>query len=482
VSKNQYSSAFTGILILLSFAFGCTKIDTTTLGENLIPVVDNIHTFDTTFSVIATNYDDGECDTIHRSNLQALGIISNDPLFGKSNASIYVELKPDGFPYNFPAADANSFQVDSAVLVLTYLHSFGDTNALAKVNVYQLSDSFHVADNYTTCKVLGYDNSVLLGQKEYVPSILKDSIHAFQEDAANQLRIPISQTLIQSFIKDSAQIFRSDSAFVNYFKGFAIVPDETTGGQALNFFDLTTSKLAMYVRYTNASGATKDTSVINFTLTGSSGLSNSVIRDRGTSEVTTHLSHPAGGDSLLYIQTSPGTYAMLNIPGLNNLSNRVINRAELIVDQAYSNSDLDNIFDAPVNLYLDTKDPSLNNGNNYVPIPCDFSSSELSTGFAYLGGQLKNVTDSSTGQQVGEYVFNISRYVQSIVTKGKPDLTLRLRAPDYIGNTTTYTDWCGQTIGPFSYPRNNIGDGRVKLNGTNNSPKRIRLRIVYSVL
>jgi hypothetical protein len=99
VSKNQYSSAFTGILILLSFAFGCTKIDTTTLGENLIPVVDNIHTFDTTFSVIATNYDDGECDTIHRSNLQALGIISNDPLFGKSNASIYVELKPMYFHF-----------------------------------------------------------------------------------------------------------------------------------------------------------------------------------------------------------------------------------------------------------------------------------------------------------------------------------------------------------------------------------------------
>jgi hypothetical protein len=478
VSKNQYSSAFTGILILLSFAFGCTKIDTTTLGQNLIPVVDNIHTFDTTFSVIATNFDDGECDTIHRSNLQALGIISNDPLFGKSNASIYVELKPDGFPYNFPPADANSFQVDSAILVLTYLHSFGDTNALAKANVYQLSDSFHVADNYTTCKVLGYDNSVLLGQKDYIPAVLKDSIHAFQEDAANQLRIPISPTLIQSFIRDSAQIFRSDSDFINYFKGFAIIPDETTGGQALNFFDLTTSKLSMYVRYTN--GGTKDTSVINFTLTGSSGLSNSVIRDRGNSEITHHLSHPADGDSLLYIQTSPGTYAILNIPGLNTLSNRVINRAELIVDQVYSNSALDNIFDPPVNLYLDTKDSSLS--SDYIPIPCDFSGSELSTGFAYLGGQLKTVTDSSTGQQIGEYVFNISRYIQAIVTKGKPVLNLRLRAPDYISNTNTYTDWCGQTIGPFSYPRNNVADGRVKLNGTNNSPKRIRLRIVYSVL
>ena len=479
MSKTQYKPAFTGILILFLFTFGCTKIDTTSLGQNLIPVVDNINTFDTTFNVIAINYDDTECDTIHRSSLIPVGIISNDPLFGSSNAAIYVELKPNAFPYTFPTADASSFIVDSAILVMNYSHTFGDTNALAKVNVYQLTDSFHVADNYTTCKVLGYDNSVLLGTKSYYPSVLKDSIHAYQEDAANQLRIPLSNSFIQNFITDSAQIFRSDSAFINYFKGFAIVPDETTGGQALNYFDFTGSRLSIYLRYKNAGVA--DTSVIAFGVTGSSGLSNSLVRDRGTSEITQHLSHPANGDSLIYIQTSPGAYALLSIPGLNGLSNRVINRAELIVDQVYSTNSLNNIFNAPINLYLDVKDSTLNTGN-FTPIPCDFSSTELQTGFQYLGGQLKTVTDSSSGEQRGEYVFNISRYLQSIVTKGKSSLQLRLSAPDFVTNTTTYTDWCGQTIGPFSTPRNNVGDGRVKINGTNNTPTRIRLRVVYSKL
>ncbi|MEO6906117.1 MAG: DUF4270 family protein [Ginsengibacter sp.] len=475
--KTQYKSAFTGILILLFFAFGCTKIDTTKLGENLIPAVDNIHTFDTTFSIIANNFDDTECDTIHRENLQALGIISNDPMFGNTNANIYVELKPQFFPYNFPTADANSFQVDSAILILQYSHSFGDTNVLQKVNVYQLSDTFNVADNYTTCKVLGYDNSVLLGTKDYVPSNLKDSIHGYQEEAANQLRIPISKTLIENFIKDSAQIFRSDADFINFFKGFAIVPDETTGGQALNYFDFSTSHLSLYLRSTNA--GTADTSVVNFALSGLSGLSNSVIRDRGTSEITNNLSHPANGDSVLYIQTSPGTYALLNIPGLNGLSNRVINRAELIVDQVYSSNSLNDIFDAPVNLTLDVKDSSLVNGK-YIQIPCDFSGTELQTGFAHLGGQLKTVTNA--GESIGEYRFNISRYLQSIVTKGKSNLTLRLSAPEYVTNTSTYNDWCGQMIGPFSVPKNNIADGRVKLNGTNGSTTRIRLYVVYSML
>jgi len=478
VLKTRYKSAFTGILILLCFAFGCTKIDTTTLGEDLIPAVDNINTFDTTFSVIANNYDDAECDTIHRNNLQALGIISDDPLFGKSNAKIYVELKPQSFPFNFPAADANSFQVDSAVLILQYSHSFGDTNVLQKVNVYQLSDTFNVADSYSTCKLLDYDNSVLLGTKDYLPTELKDSVHGFREEAANQLRIAISKALIQNLIIDSAQIFRSDSNFVNYFKGFAIVPDEATGGQALNYFDFSTSHLSLYLKSTNA--GTADTSVVDFALTGLSGLSNSIIRERGSSEITNHLSHPVDGDSLLYIQTSPGTYALLNIPGLTGLSNRVINRAELIVDQVYSENSLDDIFDAPVNLYVDVKDSSLV-PDSYIPIPCDFSGTELQTGFAHLGGQLNTITDNS-GQSIAEYRFNISKYLQSIVTKGKKNLTLRLRAPDYVTNNATYTDWCGQTIGPFSTPRNNVADGRVKLNGTNNTQTRIRLHVVYSVL
>lgn len=476
--KNQYKSAVTGILMLLAFAVSCTKIDTTSLGQNLVPAVDNIHTFDTTFSVIAVNYDSTECDTIHRANLQALGIISNDPIFGSTHANIYFELKPDYYPYVFPAADANSFQIDSAVLVLNYSHSFGDTNALQKVNVYQLSDTFNIASNYTTCRILGYDSSVLLGEKTYYPWVLKDSIHARDGDFANQLRIPISKTLIQDFITDSSAIFRTDSNFVNYFKGFALVPDEATSGEALNYFDFTTSQLQIYLRYTK--DGTLDTTNVSFGLSGYSGLSNSIVHDRGNSEITNHLTHPASGDSLLYIQTGPGTYALLTIPSLSGLSNSVINRAEIIVDQVYSDNTLNKIFLPPVNLYLETSDPSINNGK-YIPIPCDFSGSEISNNFKYMGGQLINKTNSA-GQPIAEYNLNITRYAQSIVSKGKQPNILKLSAPQYIINAASYTDWCGQGIGPFSAPRNVISDGRVVLNGTNNTPTRIRLHVVYTKL
>lgn len=476
MSKNQYKSAVSGILMLLAFAVGCTKIDTTTLGENLIPAVDNIHTFDTTYQVIAVNYDSTDCDTVYRTAPQPIGVISNDPLFGKTTANVYVEMKPEYFPYNFPVADANSFEIDSAVMVLQYSHSFGDTNKLQKINIYQLSDSFDLTSDYTSCRVLGYDNTVLLGQKTFYPWGLRDSVHAYNEEAANQLRIPVSTTFAQKFIDDSAQIFRSDSGFINYFRGFALVPDESTGGDALNYFDFTTSHFAIYVRYKKA--GTADTSVINLALSGYSGLANSIVHDYSSGEISNHLSHPAGGDSLIFIQTSPGSYALLNIPALTGLSNRVINKAEIIVDQVYSSNSLNDIFSAPKNLYLETKDSSISN-DQYIPIPCDFSSSELQSNFQYMGGQ-KIPTTNSSGDSIAEYHLNITRYLQSMVTKGKQNFTLRLSAPYFIRNKSTYLDWCGQGIAPFTFLRNDAADGRVMLNGTNNTPTHIRLHVVYS--
>src|SRR5665647_408771 len=158
VFKSQYKAAVTGLFILFFFSFGCTKIDTTNVGQGLIPVVDNIHTFDTTLTVIANNYDDASiCDSVYRSDLHVLGIIANDPLFGKTSANVYLELKPAVYPFTFPASDPGTLSIDSAVIILSYAHSYGDTNALQKVEVYPLLDNFRADTTYTTCNVFNYD-------------------------------------------------------------------------------------------------------------------------------------------------------------------------------------------------------------------------------------------------------------------------------------------------------------------------------------
>ena len=119
-----------------------------------------------------------------------------------------------------------------------------------------------------------------------------------------------------------------------------------------------------------------------------SGEANSVIRQRGTSEITNHLAIRHQATVLLICSNLTRKLCEIKNSWITGLSNRVINRAELIVEQEYSPSTFDNILTPPVNLYLDTKDTSTN--GNYIPVPCDFSSTEFQSNFASMGGSRKN--------------------------------------------------------------------------------------------
>ncbi len=472
----RFKPALPVVFLLLFINWSCTKIDTTNLGQDLIPAVDNIHTFETTFDVVANNFDNvtSTCDSINYSDAHALGIINNDPLFGKTSANIYVEFKPTTFPFTLPIVD--SITLDSVILVLHYNYAFGDTMQQQKVQVYSLTNPLQSDSTYTTCDILPFNNFELLGEKTYAPQDLDDSVHAFREDASNELRIKISNAFAQDLIDNNAPL-ASDSAFKKYFNGFAIIADQSVGGNALSYFDITSanSRLSIYMRTSKAT--VKDTLVYDFAFTGLSGQANSIVRERGNSEITNNVGHPPIGNDFVYLQTSPGSYTTLTIPGLTGLSNRVINRAELIAEQVYSPTD--GVFAAPNYLFLDTKDSSTT--GQYTPIPCDFTTVSQQPNFGYFGGNKKVINDDQ-GHPVARYVFNISRYVQNIVTKRANNDTLRLSAPYNIVNPTSYLDRCGQGVSSFIYTINNIADGRVKLYGTGNTSRRLRLHVVYSIL
>lgn len=473
----SHSKALAFLMLLAILFSACTKIDTTSLGSGLIPGVDNINTFDTTLDIIAHTIDDvTACDSgISRKDLHAVGYISNNSQFGSSKAEMYFGLKPVSYPFSFPTIDSLNNEIDSVVLVLKYSYSDGDTLVPQKFKVYELAKALKPDSLYPTCQPMSLALFDLLGEKEFIPARLKDSIHALNEDDAYQLRIPLKKELGEFFINNAKQ-FTTDSAFNANFGGFGIVPDESFGGEALNYFDLTAAatRLSIYVR--SKRDTTYDTLSVNLTFNAYAGHANYVKRDRGSSEITQQLSLPGVGDSLLFVQTTPGSYVNLEIPGLSALSNRVIHRAELIVEQIYD--PLVTKFRTPKQLLLETPLPS--DTNRYVAIPCDFSSNELTSGFSYFGGVAKKVT--SGGNQVSRYTFNLSRYVQGIVTKGYSNRHIRLSAPYYFRNESVYVDPCGNTIGVFFYPMNVLGDGGVKLEGSTHSPNRIRLHIVYSKL
>src|SRR5690606_26329893 len=100
------------ILTLAAFSIfvfsSCKKInEATDLGGGLIPPIDNINTFDTIITVEAFNdifpftgnplLDDSARTS--RTDEQFLGVISNDPFFGRTDARMFFEMKPPYYKY-----------------------------------------------------------------------------------------------------------------------------------------------------------------------------------------------------------------------------------------------------------------------------------------------------------------------------------------------------------------------------------------------
>ncbi len=475
---------FTGLLFISFLNWQCTKIDTTTIGGGLIPVVDNVNTFELILPVVANNFDsvaqNKECAIIYPGADHVLGTITNDPYFGSTKATIFTELKPVNYPFYFSGTTANR-TLDSVVLVLNYTGTYGDTTVAQGIEVYEISGSKFNPDS-SSCTTYPTKN-LLLGSSTYTPKNLNDSVFLFKERTTNQLRIKLTNAFGQLLLsQDSASAtyaFRTDSAMKVFFKGFGIIP--TGSGNALNYFNLigANTKLSVYYKF-KPTPTTDSTVVDNFRFTFLSKSANNIVRNRTGSEIALNVAHPPAGNNNIYIQTTPGSYAEIKIPGLRTLSNRIVHRAELIMEQVYSASTLDNYFIPPSYLFLDLKDSI--NGSKYRPIPCDFTTPSGQPDLATFGGFRTTIKDPLSGNSIARYSFNISRYIQKIITNRRGDSILRLRAPDYIITPGNYIDDCGLPVFPLNFGINQTASGRVKLGGGSNPNYRMRLRLIYSNL
>jgi hypothetical protein len=460
VFNSRFKTALSGLLFVIFFNWSCTKIDTTNLGQNLIPVVDNIHTFDTTLSVIANNFDSvqKDCAKVYPDGLFALGYIKSDPYFGTTQGTIFTTLEPPYFPFSFPSGST----IDSVVLSFAYKVSFGDSTIPQKVDVYSILGAFK--PDSSSCTFTEFDQ--LLGSAIYTPKNLNDT---------TPLRIPLDNSFGMSLLShDSAHAWANDSAFKVFMSGFALVPGFAFGGNALTYYSLADSntKISVYYKYTKDSVIS---AVTNFTFTDLISADNFITRNHSGAEITNHLSQPSGGDDEIYIQTNPGTYAQIKIPEISNLSNRVINRAELVMDQIYDPADIS--FITPNYLYLQVEDTS----GNARAIPCDFNTLSGTPNLGQFGGFRTYVKDPF-GNTISRYTFNISRYVQKIVTTHRPSSTLKLSSPSYIDIPAAYVDECTQPVSALLYQINQYTLGRVKLGGGNNPNYRMKLHIIYSAL
>jgi hypothetical protein len=471
---------FSVILIISS----CKKInEATDLGDDIIPGVDGVNTFDTTMLVETYNsIFDPLKDSVRvgRNNDHILGNITNDPFFGKTNAKIFLELKPEFYKWNFSGIyNKDSLnEIDSVVLVLDWKGTYGDTMAQQTVRVWEMdpnvvfrTDSFYTLRNE-------YFNHVgpVLGTKTFFPHQLNDSLYSFQDTTAGQLRIKLNNSFGRRLLDyDTSNAYASDSAFKTYLRGFEIEADQSTGN-ALMAFGLVSNprtKLAIYYKYTKDGQI--DTAVSNFGFTGASARHNYIKRDFSGSSLEAASTTP-GSDDLIYLINTPGSYSTIKIPGLRNMSNRVINRAELIVEQVYDPSDL--LFPVPNSLLLDVYDSTL---GDYKYTPYSFLYDQTGNPEPGYGLYGESSVDPS-GNPITVWKFNITRYVQNILTKQEPLHDFRLFTVQSVFERMRESP--SANVGSYLYNQTilnlQFAFGRVRVGGGNHPTQRMRLRIIYT--
>ena len=465
---------------LVIFFAQCTKIKTTEIGTDLIPVVDNVLTFDTSLTVVTNNFLFGDsalptlgADLNGNAPEHVLGYISNDPQFGRTNASIFMELKPPFYKYYFENVSDSLF-LDSVVLCLKWNSTWGDTNAVQKIDVYELNNELRGDSVYNTNAAFRYTN--LLGTRSFAPNVLNDSLFLFRQNLADQLRIRLDDSFGTKLLsQDSAdgEPFSSDSAFRKFFKGFAIVPDDNiAGANALMSFAIsdTNTYLRLYYRYVK--NGVLDTTNRSFVYKNNypSGNANSIRRNHSGSQLQNHLASNPSGDSLVYIQSAPGSYSIIRLPSIEGFKaskgNVIVHLAELTMVQIPGPAnEFDNYLTAPAVIYMDFLDTIQN-----VQFP--FLTDALLSGRydpRVFGGQARSVVGLN-GQVVTGYNLFITRYIQNIITRNTPNFPLYLYAP----YTVSYFNL------RLSFGVNRLSQGRVKLGGGTHSAQKMRLRIIYS--
>jgi hypothetical protein len=503
IVRINYLAAFFGSIFILFAA--CTKISTTDIGTGLIPAADSVITKDTFITVYAKNAGDSTIrPTIAQTH--AVGYLT-DPLFGITDARINFQLSLPSTNFYFENNKSNLF-FDSVVLVLSYKGAWGDSSIPVTLHVNELDNNqtfqpdTSLIDAYTgnyvrynNTDVFTASNSLTDIPTTIYPTSLDDSIHVFKDAGINMIRIRLNDAFGKRllFDYDSTNAYKNDSTFHNYLKGFQVYAE--AANTALLNIGLTdaNTKLALYYRYHPKDSASTivDTTVKYFTVNSSCAHSNYILRNRESAPISKYL--PPNGnpdnknDDYIFIQSSPGTYATITIDslGLANMPNYIIHRAELLMERAEDPSNPLEMYLSPPNLFLLAKNdtsrfviPGFDTNNN-ATADAVFSSNYLTNYTDFGGIPKKNTSNNSL------YSFNVSRYVQGVITKHNRQHPFMLYTP-YNEPFKLYETMPLTTAYGFvsSSPINAAGCGRVRLyggDGDSGNSHHMRLHIVYSV-
>lgn len=371
-------------------------VDTTTLITKTVKM-DSLRTDETIMNYVTTD---------------ALLGIYLDPIFGKSTASIYTQLKLNT---DNPGFGTNPI-IDSVVVSLVYnsLYYGKTEKVMQNVNIFEITEDLKVENSYYSANSLSTSAVDLANSYAFIPNLTKtDTI--FGEALKPQLRIPLDNNFGQSILNNQGTInLSNNTSFQSYLKGFYITTENTvslnSGEGNILRYNLSDSQTRLTLYYHNDSG---DSLKYDFSMSSVAHFSRfshdfTVVDTALSSQLI--VGSPKQND-LVFVQGMSGLKVKIEIPyimGWNKLGAIGVNKAELVIKVNTSATYKLDTFAAPEKLILYGID---DDGNDYV-LP------DFSEGSNYFGG-VYNPT-------AHEYRINISRYIEQILTGKRKNNGLHL--------------------------------------------------------
>jgi hypothetical protein len=378
-----FLSLFLGGIVFI----GCKKPGVTD-GAQFLPEEDFLNAFQTdTFQINVHTTVEDEVYTDELS-LAVVGYQA-DPILGETVCKTYTQFRLSALTPEFP----EQMEIDSVVMSLAFNAAYYGTPMRQRFSVHPLAEDLVKDSTYNAQRVVAIQPTDLVKDgQEWVKVDTKNPAVVGGDTTVPQLRIPLDLELGQYLTHPSdPSVLDSQTAFLDYFKGVCI---ESRGRyDAVMRYDLIdpTTKITIY--YRDLSGSTPDTLLYDFVVNTDCARYNYFEHRYQNTALANVKEAPVDGDEYFYIQSGGGLKAIIDLPTLMNLKegNKVINKAELIVpidfDAAYTQFEV---------LYLRYE----NEEGELKILPDEVSQS--------ISG---NYNSSSR-----RYKFNITRYVQSLMT------------------------------------------------------------------
>lgn len=415
----HFSCYLTVLGLSLATVFSCTNpIDTGSglLDEDLVSV-QNIDTFKITTTAVP-----GDSLLVYSIPTAASsGFISryflgkmNDPIMGLTDVAIQTQLVPA-----FQSYPGLNITVDSLVLVLPYstANIYGDKAQRYDLEIRELADSFALDKNYYGNQKLPVKPAVIQAKSfaiNYDSITIKDYSTGVAVDRKipPQLRVRLTDAEFQSrLVGLDTSVYKSRVKFIKALYGLQL--NTSNIGKALAAFDLSSTRAGLYLYYKTASGSAQE-----FRYVFGFVAANSISRDRGTSLLGKYLAGEPNQEYIL-LQGQEGANSKFTIPGLKNLKNVIINKAELVLKVANVPGD-EPVFFTPSPRIL----AMYRNDKGRLTVVEDFDNAAQTSNLdLYYGGNYV----SGVNNEPGTYTINLSAHVQNMI-KGKVPNDIYIKA------------------------------------------------------